>query len=76
MRRPKWEYHLEPAKDIIETRLNALGSDGWELVTINDLSGVAVFKRPGPTFAERITIEQRQQLDAANRNMSEEDSGS
>lgn len=63
MNQHRWEYHLEPAEDLTEIRLNALGSDGWELVAIHGRPGKGIFKRSGPSFAERITIAQRQQLD-------------
>jgi hypothetical protein len=63
MSHPTWEYHLEPAGDLSEARLNELGLRGWELVTIEPSSNQAVFKRPGPDYRERITISQRENLD-------------
>ena len=54
-----WEYRtvdvLDPALD-----LDALGRDGWELVTAA-ITGVQTlyFKRPGPTFRERVTLDQK-----------------
>lgn len=53
-----WEYltaAANPAHD-----LAALGREGWELVvTANDPHGTLYFRRPGLTFRERITLEQR-----------------
>lgn len=48
-----WEYlRLDPR----DTDFNALGSDGWELVTMGD---ELTFKRPAPGFRERVTIDQK-----------------
>jgi hypothetical protein len=57
-----WEYHLEPAAALDGDRLDALGRDGWELVTIDPASGSAIFKRPGPNYRERITLAQRERV--------------
>lgn len=48
---PRWEYKIE--KDADEKRLNQLGAEGWELVTLDRGSGslsrsMFVFKRPQP----------------------------
>ena len=63
MSHPTWEYHLEPAGDLSEARLNELGLRGWEMVTVEPSTGQAIFKRPGPDYRERITIAQREHLD-------------
>lgn len=62
-----WEYHLEPAAELTGERLNALGLEGWELVAFRPDDDQAIFKRPGPDFRERITIAQREQLEAREK---------
>ncbi len=62
MRPVAWEYHLEPASALDQPRLDALGREGWELVTIDQGSGNAVFKRPEPDYRERITLSQRERV--------------
>lgn len=62
MRHVTWEYLTAPASSLDQERLNALGADGWELVTVHDVA--AIFKRVGPDYRERITIAQRERLDA------------
>ena len=55
-----WEYRtvdvLDPGPD-----LDALGREGWELVAAAAISGVPrlYFKRPAPTFRERVTLDQK-----------------
>ena len=55
-----WEYRtadpLDPALD-----LDALGREGWELVAAAAITGVPTlyFKRPAPTFRERVTLDQK-----------------
>ena len=55
-----WEYRtadaLDPALD-----LDALGRDGWELVATAAVTSVPTlyFKRPAPTFRERVTLDQK-----------------
>ena len=56
---PTWEY-LTVTGDA-ETHLATLGREGWELVavTAGDGGPTLYFKRPGLTFRERVTLEQR-----------------
>lgn len=63
MRPIPWEYQLEPTAALDTNRLNELGQQGWELVAVLQESGKAVFKRPGPDYRERITLEQRAQVE-------------
>lgn len=53
---PSWEYRLEtvPAPEA----LALLGREGWELVGLD--GGQAYFKRPIPSYRERVTLAQRQ----------------
>lgn len=62
-----WEYHLEPAAELTGERLNELGLEGWALVTLGPDDDQVIFKRPGPDFRERITIAQREQLEASEK---------
>jgi D-ribose pyranase len=50
---PPWQY-LRSATD---PDLTALGSEGWELVSIHN--GEWIFKRPEPHPSERFTLDQR-----------------
>ena len=53
-----WEYLMSAANPAPD--LAALGREGWELVaTASDPLGPLYFRRPGLTFRERITLEQR-----------------
>jgi len=57
-----WEYRqvdpLDPAFD-----LDALGRDGWELVAASGAAArVLYFKRPAPSFRERVTLDQKRQV--------------
>ncbi len=56
-----WEYltaAADPAPD-----LAALGREGWELVaTAGDPRGTLYFRRPGLSFRERVTMEQRRHV--------------
>jgi hypothetical protein len=57
----KWHYCVRRG-DLSEDALNEIGAEGWELVSV-DASGeepVFYFKRPHPTLAEAITLEQRE----------------
>ena len=61
----RWEYHVEPNESVLSaTRLNALGDASWELVAVHP-SGRLIFKRPAPGLRERITLDQRAAVDAA-----------
>lgn len=59
----RWEYHIEKVYGALAVeRLNALGEDRWELVSAAsgvDNAQVLIFKRPAPTLAEQITLDQR-----------------
>ena len=39
--------------------LAKLGAEGWELTAIDPRDGRFYFKRPAPSFRERVTLEQR-----------------
>jgi D-ribose pyranose/furanose isomerase RbsD len=41
MKRVTWEYLIHPAGSLDQERLNALGADGWELVTIHNGRGIS-----------------------------------
>lgn len=60
-----WRYHLLTNSEVTEDALNVLGDDGWELVATIGTS-VLVFKRPGPDFRERVTLDQRAAATAAD----------
>lgn len=56
----RWEYHVEDVSGKPdEARLNVLGAERWELVTADIRLGTLIFKRPAPTLAEQITLDQR-----------------
>lgn len=60
-----WEYHVEHSDEPLSAQhLNDLGVAGWELVAALPTAGHYIFKRPGPTLRERITLEQRQAVEA------------
>jgi len=42
--------------------LAPLGRDGWELAAVGP-TGTLYFKRPAPDFRERITLDQRTDVD-------------
>ncbi len=53
-----WEYLTVLADRAPD--LAALGHEGWELVATAGAAGDALyFRRPGLTFRERVTLEQR-----------------
>lgn len=45
---PKWEYKIVPGAPFQESALNALGEDGWELITYVSANNTeyTVYKRP------------------------------
>lgn len=53
----KWEYYR--TED--DTSLNALGEDGWELVSVipSEKAVTFYFKRPCLSLRDRITLDQR-----------------
>lgn len=60
-----WEYHVEHSEQPpTEARLNELGAEGWELTANLPTAGHYIFKRLAPDLRERITLEQRDALDA------------
>ncbi len=53
-----WNYLTTPANPAPD--LAALGREGWELVMVaGDAAGTLHFRRPGLSFRERVTLEQR-----------------
>jgi hypothetical protein len=62
-----WEYRVVVA--LKDEGLNELGSDGWELVGVSGDS--FVFKRPGLSFKERVTLDQKQRYYALLNVLSE-----
>ncbi|MDQ3539520.1 MAG: DUF4177 domain-containing protein [Chloroflexota bacterium] len=60
----RWTYHVLRPKGSLDTdQLDALGADGWELVSAvpdrDTGTPSLVFKRPAPDFRARITLDQR-----------------
>lgn len=55
-----WEYRIEHDA----AALNELGQSGWELVSVTVVDGIEqmYLKRPGPTFRELITLDQREEV--------------
>lgn len=60
----RWMYLVEPAPATLQ-RLEALGSEGWELCAAAD--GILYFKRPAPSVQARITADQRRRMLATGR---------
>lgn len=55
--RPSWEYKLV-SRELI-TGLDPLGAEGWEVVSDNKDLDILILKRPGLTFQEQVTLDQR-----------------
>jgi hypothetical protein len=61
----RWDYHVEEVpgpQSPSNARLDALGAEGWELVSAATRPNGAltmIFKRPAATLAEQITLDQR-----------------
>jgi hypothetical protein len=67
----QWEYLTLDQQDADD--LNALGEEGWELVSVSD--GRLYFKRPALSFRERVTLDQkRHYYDALGVPLNEEGS--
>lgn len=65
MNNDRWEYHVEHSDQPMTTdHLNDLGAKGWELVAAMPTAGHYIFKRLAPDLQERITLEQRDALEA------------
>lgn len=60
----RWEYWTAERSE----ELNALGSEGWELVGVTAVEGKERFylKRPLPSLREQITLDQRKQVLSAS----------
>ena len=57
----KWHYYVRRGA-LSQDALNEIGKESWELVSVDssDDEPVFYFKRPHPTLAEAITLEQRE----------------
>lgn len=57
----RWHYYVRKG-DLTQDALNEIGKEGWELVSVTAEHGETAyyFKRPHPTLAESITLEQRE----------------
>lgn len=61
----RWEYHVEHSDEpLAQQHLNDLGAAGWELVAALPTAGHYIFKRAAPDLRERVTLEQRDALQA------------
>ena len=60
-----WEYLVVADGD--QARLSALGTDGWELVSVvaGEAGATCYLKRPVLGFRERVTLDQQRQYMAA-----------
>jgi hypothetical protein len=54
----QWEYLTIAEQDAED--LNALGAQGWELVSVSD--STLYFKRPALSFRERVTLDQKREV--------------
>ena len=59
----KWHYYVRRGA-LSQDALNEIGKEGWELVSVDssDDEPVFYFKRPHPTLAETVTLDQRERL--------------
>jgi hypothetical protein len=57
----KWHYYIRRG-ELTQDALNEIGKEGWELVSVvpERNESAYYFKRPHPTLAESITLEQRE----------------
>lgn len=53
-----WEYLVLLEQEADD--LNALGRQGWELAGVGH--GALYFKRPAPSFRERVTLDQKRHV--------------
>ncbi len=57
-----WEYRVVPDTAGV-AHLNALGNAGWEVVGRDSAAaGTLLLKRPGLSFRERVTLEQKRRV--------------
>jgi hypothetical protein len=65
MNTDRWEYHVEHSDEPpSQAHLNELGAQGWELTAALPTAGHYIFKRVAPGLRERITLEQRDAVEA------------
>jgi hypothetical protein len=50
-----WEYRV--SQNLSEASLDQLGSEGWELVSVEN--GMCYLKRPRLSFREQVTLDQK-----------------
>ena len=57
----KWHYYVRRG-ELTQDALNEIGKEGWELVSVvtERSESAFYFKRPHPTLADYITLEQRE----------------